>query len=137
MARRRLLVSCGAIGALALTSVGGAAGQDSQEPVVTAISPAKPSVGQALVIRGRRFVPGVRRNTVVFRSPRGRSVFVKADRATARKLTVTLPTSLEPLMGRRPDGSLEPTRFRLRVLAGRFGRVTAPRLSPLVGPAEL
>ena len=137
MNSKRLLVSFAVIAGMALTSAAGAPGEESKEPAVTAISPSKPDVGEVLVIRGRQFTPGARKNTVVFRSPEGRSVFVKADTATKTRLRVTLPTSLEALMGTASDGSLGRTRFRLRVLSARFGRVTAPPQSPQIGPAEL
>ena len=136
MTLRRLFVFGGATAALVLTGVGAAAGQDPAEPVITGLSSANPSVGQTIGIRGRQFRRGIRRNTLVFRSPSGRSVFVKADTATTTRLTVTLPPTLEPLLARNADGSLKPTKFRLRVLAGRFGGLSLPRLSPVVGPTQ-
>jgi hypothetical protein len=103
-------------------------------PVVTGISPARLGLGDILVIRGRNFIPGNNRNTVVFQRDRARAVFVKADRATRTRITLRIPAKLQPYLTRR-NGQPQPTRFRLRVLARRFGPAfTTNRLSPIIGP---
>lgn len=131
MTRRPLLTLCAASASLALVPAALAA--KPGEPVVTAVSRSA-SVGETIAISGRGFVPGTRKNTVVFRSPRGRSVFVRADRATRTKLTLTLPQTLEPYLLRGSDGTALPTRFRLRVLSRKLGRLAPRRLSAVVRP---
>jgi hypothetical protein len=106
----------------------------SVSPVVTSISPKSPAIGGVLTIRGRNFVRGKGRNSVVFRRDGARAVFVKADLSTGKLLTVKLPPSLAKFLVQR-DGQVQPTRFRLRVLARRLGaRFTRNALSPLVKP---
>jgi hypothetical protein len=102
--------------------------------VITSVSPMNVAVGQALQVRGRYFVRGRYKNTLVFKRDGARAVFVKAEIATRRLLRVTIPARLKETMAIK-DGQPIPTRFKLRVLARKFGkRFTGPSLSPLVGP---
>jgi hypothetical protein len=103
-------------------------------PVITSIAPKHVAVGQTLEVRGRNFVRGRLKNTLVFKRDRARAVFVKVDIATKKLLRVKIPARLTEQMAVR-DGQPVPTLFRLRVLAKRFGkRFTGARLSPFVGP---
>jgi hypothetical protein len=107
----------------------------AKAPVVTKISPMSVGVGQTLTIRGRHFLRGRKKTTVVFKRDGARAVFVKADLSTAKLLKLTVPASLQKYF-RTSDGQAVPTRFRLRVLTTRLSkRFTAVKRSPFVGPA--
>jgi hypothetical protein len=105
-------------------------------PVVTKVSPLKLAIGAKLTIRGRNFVPGRHRDTVVFFRDGAPAVFLVADAATSTRLTVKLTSKLGRFLLVRNNGDKAPTRFRLRVLARRFSLSFTPRrLSPTVLPA--
>ena len=133
MSRKRLLplLSLAAVALLLLPAGTAAAGGI---PTITFVSPMRVAVGDDLVIRGRNFSPRRLGNTVIFRSPSGRTAFAKPRRAGRRKLVVPVPGKVGRLVSVR-DGAPAPTRFRLRVLAGRLGRYTSKRLSPVVVPS--
>ena len=104
-------------------------------PVITSIAPKDVAVGEKLTVRGRHFKRGRFKNTVVFKRAGARAVFVKADVATRKMLRVTIPATLQKYFA-LDNGNPRPTRFRLRVLARKFGKkFTSRRNSPLVsGP---
>lgn len=105
-------------------------------PLVKRISPTQLRVGEKLTIRGSGFLPGRRRNTVVFASTHHAPVFVKADSATSTSLTLFVPAKLALFLD-VSKGKRLATRFRLRVLARRFGqRFTTRAASPLVLPPK-
>ena len=85
-------------------------------PVVTSVRPMTVAVGETLEIRGRNFVRGRNKNTVVFRRDGARAVFVKAQVGTAKLLRVTVPDKLQEFFGLR-NGEPVSTRFRIRVLS--------------------
>jgi hypothetical protein len=131
MHSRRLTTILLSLAALALLAPASAAAATKPGPTITFVSPMRAQVGATLTIRGKRFSPRRTRNTVIFRAPSGRTAFVKPKRATRTKLVVTIPAVIERLLN-RSGGNALPTRFKLRVLAGRFGRFTPPRLSPVI-----
>jgi hypothetical protein len=103
-----------------------AARKGSVRPVISSVGPASLSVGDTLTIRGRNFLAGAKRNTVIFKRDRGRPVSVKAGTATRTVIKVVVPESL---------GVAEPTRFRVRIRARAYSRgYTAPKRSVLIGP---
>jgi len=103
-------------------------------PVITAVTPMDVAVGEWLVLRGHHFVRGAKKNTVVFKRRGARAVFAKAEYGTAKLLKIQVPASLQAIMTPK-NGNPAPTRFRVRVLARKFGRAfTATRLSPVVSP---
>jgi hypothetical protein len=104
-------------------------------PVITSVAPKDVAVGEDLTIRGRNFVSGRYKNTVVFKRDGARAVFVKAGVSTKKMLRVTVPAKVQKYFTIKA-GNPVPTRFRLRVLAKKFGkRFTSRALSPLVsGP---
>jgi len=113
----------------------GATAAKPSYPSVAKVSPMKLGVGDTLTLRGKRFRPGNGRNTVVFKRDGGRAVFVKAGKATRSRLSVKIPAKMLASLGQR-SGRPVATRFRVRVLAGRFGRrYTAIKASPVIGPA--
>jgi IPT/TIG domain len=133
MSRRVLVLICALAAALALPASASAA-RLPKAPVITSVSPLRLAVGDTLTIRGRHFIPGRLKNTVVFQRVRARAVFVRADNATATQIKLRVPAKLLPFLSQR-GGSQVVTRFRLRVLARRFGLAFTPmRLSPLIGP---
>ena len=133
MTRRVLLVACALAGVLALLPATASAALP-KAPVVKSISPKKLGVGDMLTIRGRNFRPGKLKNVVAFQRPRARAVFLRADRATRTTIKLRITSKLQPFLAQR-GGQPSHTRFRIRVLARRFGvRFTPSRLSPLIGP---
>jgi hypothetical protein len=136
MAMRRLFTICLLIlSATALLvsapAASAATGVKASKPSITRVLPMRVSVGNLLTIRGRNFKAKRTANTVIFRGPSGRSVFAKPRRASREKLVLVVPGAVSRLLG----GSLskpQPTRLKLRVLAGSFSAFTSRRLSPVV-----
>jgi hypothetical protein len=118
-----------ALGALMVPATAGAAvhaeasakKKKAKAPVVTRVSPLKVEIGQTLEIRGRYFIRGRNRNTVVFKRTGGKAIFVKASVGTTKLLRLTVPTKLVKEFAKSGTTSL-PTRFRIRVLAKKFGK---------------
>ena len=90
-------------------------------PVVKSVTPLRLSIGETLTIVGRNFVPGKGHNTVVFFRDGAPAVFLRAGTATKTHIKVTLTSKLGRWLIPRNTGDSAPTRFRLRVLARRFG----------------
>ena len=104
-------------------------------PTIRSVAPKKLAVGETLTLKGRNYRKGKRRNTVVFKRDGGRAVFVRVPKATQTRIRVVVPAKLLPFF-RQKAGKPRPTRFRLRVLATRFGkRFTADALTPLISPS--
>jgi hypothetical protein len=130
-----------ALVALLASAVAGAvapsahAAKKKKAPVITKVSPLDVAVGETLTIRGRHFITGRGKNTVVFKRSGARAVFVKAGLGTKKMLRVTVPASVQKQF-RVKAGNPVPTRFRLRVLTKKLGkRFTSLKRSPLVsGP---
>jgi hypothetical protein len=111
------------------------AAKKKKAPVITSVAPKDVAVGESLTIRGRYFIPGRNKNTVVFKRDGARAVFVKAAFGTKKMLRVTVPATVQKYFVVKA-GNPVPTRFRLRVLAKRFGKkFTSLKRSPLIsGP---
>lgn len=102
-------------------------------PTISKVSPERARVGETLTVRGRNFLVGKNRTTVVFKRDGKKAIFVKASISTKTMLKVTVPKTLETQLATQ-DGYPLFTKFRLRIGAKRFGlRYTANKLS--VGPA--
>src|SRR3954451_24887371 len=135
----RRVAMMAALGALLITSAfAGATAAPAQSkkkakaPVITKVAPMDVAIGEVLTIRGRHFVRGKKKNTVVFKRAGARAVFVKADLGTAKLLKVTLPTELEKVFQTKNNAPV-PTRFQLRVLTTRLGKkYTSRKRSPVV-----
>jgi hypothetical protein len=112
-----------------------AAKKKKKAPVITSIAPKDVAVGEALTIRGRHFRPGRSKNTVVFKRKGARALFVKAELGTKKMLRVTVPPTVQKFFVIKA-GNPVPTRFRLRVLAKKFGKkFTSRKRSPIIsGP---
>lgn len=103
-------------------------------PTITKVSPMRAAIGDTLTIKGKNFIRGAKKNTVIFMRDGGRPIFVKADLATAKLIKVKLPAALTSGL-KTQAGVPAATRFRLRILAKKFGRsFTTTKLSPVVDP---
>jgi hypothetical protein len=149
MSRRPLIAVLAACGCLLSPSLGAAAHAPALHataasvsiqtplPTIKRVKPLRLKIGERLTIIGRHFIPGRRRNTVVFLRDGAPAVFLKAQRATRTRLKVLLTSKLGRYLIGKNNGEKGPTRFRLRVLARRFGPSFTPkRLSPVVLPAK-
>src|SRR4051794_32926131 len=127
---RRAVVTA-ALGALVVPATAGAA---AKKPSVKTVTPKAASVGTKLTITGKNFRRGKGKNSVLFRRDNGKTLFVKADVSTTKKLTVVVPKTLEKYM-LQTNGKPVPTRFRLKVLTTRLAKAfTAPNRSPVIAP---
>lgn len=121
-----------ALGALVVPATAGAA--TKKTPVITKVTPKEAYVGSKLTITGKNFTRGKAKNSVLFRRDNGKALFVKADVATTKKLTVVVPKTLEKYMLTK-GGQPVATRFRVRVLAAKLTKsFTSANSSPLIGP---
>jgi hypothetical protein len=122
---RRALVSTSALLIAALAPASAAAA--SKAPVVKSITPLKAAVGQQLTLRGKNFVPGKGKTRVFFVRVKGAGVAsATADKASRTKVVVTVPAVLNaPLAGKSG-------RFKVRVLAKRFGDWSKLSKSPII-----
>ena len=102
-------------------------------PTIRSVAPMTANVGDRLTIRGRNLAAARgKRTSVVFKTG-GKSVSVKALRATRTKITLVIPAKLTKYL-KLVDQVAQPTRFRLRVRAQRTGRrFTAVAKSPRIG----
>jgi hypothetical protein len=133
---RRIIITCLTLAAAALLTVppvAGAApkGAKAAKPTIKRVTPMRISVGGQLTLRGSNFKARRGKNTVIFRSDTGRTAFAKPRRASRRKLVVVVPASVAGLLAVE-DSRQQPTRLKLRVLAGKFSKFTPRRLSPVV-----
>jgi hypothetical protein len=111
-----------------------AASKSHSYPVVKKVSPLKLGVGERLTLRGTGFRAGKAANTVVFKRDGKPAIFVKSGLSTKKKIYVNVPDKVSAFLVAK-DGTAVPTRFRLRVLAGRFSKhFTSNKLSPLIQP---
>lgn len=125
---RRVLVPLPALFAAALIFALPASAA-TKGPVVKSVSPLKLKVGQKLTLHGRGFVPGKHKTRVTFVRVNGKGVATAAaDKGSRTKVVVTVPVSLNTLLAGKS------ARFKLRVLAKRYGKWTTKRLSPVLSP---
>ena len=123
-----------ALGALFVPATAGAATKHT--PTISKVAPKTTYVGKTLTIQGKYFTRGKGKNSVWFKRDRGKSLLVKADVSTTRKLQVVIPKALEKYMAIKA-GQPVATRFRLRVLSSRLGKAyTSVSRSPLIGPEQ-
>jgi len=102
-------------------------------PTIKQASPKRLGIGNTLTITGTNFRKGRNKTTVVFKRDGGRAIFIKVRNASTTKLSFVIPAKLLPFLAQK-KGKPVPTRFRLRVLASRFGkRYTTVKGSPVIG----
>jgi hypothetical protein len=129
---RRITITCLTLIAAALLVVPATAvAAKAPAPKITRVQPMRVDVGGMLTITGRNFKAQRRKNTVIFRANNGRTAFAKPVRATRTKLVLRVPAAVARLL-RVASSRQQPTRLKLRVLAGRFSEFTPRRLSPVV-----
>jgi hypothetical protein len=113
----------------------GTASAPAGAPRLATLGSSAVTVGQTITLKGHGFVPGRRRDVVILQRPGARSIFIRADRATTTRVTVTLPACrVLPFLDWH-DGAPRPTRFRVSVLGRRLSAAPAARsLTVLPGP---
>lgn len=122
------------VSVLALVAAGPVSAAGAAAPTVSSVSPLKAKVGQTLTVKGTNFIAGPKRNTVIFMSDYGPTVFVKASQATRSSMTVPLPASLEKGMRGYPSNP-RANRFQLRVVAREPAKSFTPASkSPVISP---
>ena len=139
---RRIVITCLTLVAAALLVLPAAASAAPAKdaataavPQITRVQPMRISVGGTLTITGRRFKSTRTKNTVIFRASDGRTAFVKPRRATTTQARPDrVPASVARLL-KVANSRQQPTRLKLRVLAGKFSKFTPKRLSPVVTAA--
>jgi hypothetical protein len=105
-------------------------------PSITKVAPLKVGIGDRLTVTGKRFRAGKSKNTVVLKRDGKKAIFVRVTtKATTSKVTITVPAKLLPYLQLK-SGAPVATRFRVRILAKRFGQhYTSTKSSPLISPS--
>jgi hypothetical protein len=131
MNSRRVIFCLGALlsALLVFSATASAAKKQSVAPEVSSISPLALKVGEKLTIKGKNFIPGKNKTRVFFVRRSGGIAFARAESATRTKLVVTLPAQLDKVLAGKA------ARVQVRVLAKRFGKLSAAAKSPIVSPA--
>lgn len=126
-----------ALAAASLLLVPAAANAKVVYPSIKSISPKTLAVGEKLTIHGKNFRRGKFKNTVVFKRSGKAPIFVRADAATTKKIVITIPEKLLPLMT-DGKGVVRSKTFKLRVIAKRFSKsYTGSKASPkITAPAQ-
>ena len=131
---RLLFILPAALAALLAPVAAADAASRTKYPSITKIDPLNLAIGDTMTVSGRNFIAGKNRNTVVFKRPNQRAIFAKAVSASRTKLQVVVPEKLRPFLTKQAD-QVVPTKFRVRVLAKRFGkRYTKLAVSPTIAP---
>jgi hypothetical protein len=134
--RFRLLVLVLCVAALPASSAL-AGRKTAARPSVSSLSPPALAIGDTLTVRGHDFLPGRKRNSVVFKHAGSPEVTVKAAQATRTRMRVVVPAALAKYLT-VAGGVAKPARFRVRVVAGRStskGFTTLKR-SPVIVPPQ-
>src|SRR3954454_5660761 len=127
MNSRRVVLCLGAlISALLVLCPSALAATKTPAPTVSSVSPLRLKVGEKLTVKGKNFIPGKGKTRVLFVRKGGGAAFARADKATSTKLVVTLPPQLEKVLGGKAS------RVQIRVLAKKFGKLSAAKKSPIV-----
>ncbi|MEA2331537.1 MAG: hypothetical protein QOH58_1675 [Thermoleophilaceae bacterium] len=129
---RRLLpllgLLCLAVAALPAPAL---AKKKAKLPSISLVSPMRVAVGRTITIRGKNFSSNRRKNTVAFRGPGKRYAFAKPKRASRTKLVVKIPGSVERLL-KKSGTKRVATRFSIRIVTKRYGKLTPRRRSPVI-----
>ncbi|MDX6656939.1 MAG: hypothetical protein QOH62_1732 [Solirubrobacteraceae bacterium] len=133
--RVRTISSLALASAAVLALPAGSAVAKTTFPVIKKVTPMQVGVGDLLTIKGSGYRSGKNKNTVVFKRSGQRAIFVKAETATTKTITLHVPLKLQAYMTVKNNQPV-PSRFLLRIIAKRFGqKFTSTKLSPLIGPA--
>src|SRR4051794_15301837 len=134
-ATMRLPVSRILLFACALLAVVPATASAAAAPKETSVAPLALKAGDTMTVRGKGFLAGKNRNTVIFKAIGTRAVFAKAQTATKTKIVVKVPAKLLSFLKVR-NGQSVATRFQIRVLAKRLSPTYTPAgKSPVIAPA--
>ena len=134
MSRRTLLALLAIAASLLAAAPAWAKSTKVSGPSIKSIHPLTANIGQKLTIHGSGFVSGKKKNTVVFMGAGKRVVWVKADRASSKTITVTLTDNLAAILT-NSAGSLMPTKLQVRIISKKSGRAfTKLSKSPKIGP---
>ena len=129
MNSRRVVLCLGAlISALLVLSASALAATKPPAPTVSSVSPMHVKVGEKLTVKGKNFIPGKGKTRVLFVRKGGGAAFARAEKASTTKLVVTLPAQLDKVLAGKTQ------RVQIRVLAKKFGKLSAARKSPIVSP---
>src|SRR4051812_26116282 len=128
MNSRRVVLCLGALSS-ALLVASAPASAATNAPVIKSISPMKLKVGEKLTVKGKYFLSGKGKTRVFFVRGKGGAAYAKSDSGSSTKLVVTLPAQLDKVLKGKT------TRIQIRVLANKFGKLTAAGKSPLVSPS--
>ncbi len=135
--RQLLILPAAVVALVAPAASAGAATTATKYPSITKIDPLNVGIGETMTITGKGFVAGRNKNTVVFKRAKQRAIFAKAVTASSTKLKVVVPEKLRPFLT-KSNGADLPTKFRIRILAKRFGkRYTALDASPVIAPVAV
>jgi hypothetical protein len=114
----------------------GAASVPRDAPHVRTVAPTAITLGQRVSLTGRGFVPGRGRDTVVLLRPGSRSVFIRADRASANRVVATIPACrVLPFLQWRA-GRPHTTRFMVSVLGRRLSPTPAIHALTVRAPTD-
>src|SRR4051794_31433526 len=130
MNSRRVVLCLGALSSALLVASAPASAATTPDPVIKSISPMKLNVGEKLTIRGKYFLSGKGKTRIFFVRGRGGAAYAKSDSGSTTKLVVTLPAQLDKVLKGKA------ARVQIRVLAKKFGKLTAAGKSPLVSPSD-
>src|SRR3954449_12668768 len=128
MNSRRVVLCLGALSS-ALLVASAPASAATKLPMIKSISPMKMKVGEKLTLKGQYFLAGKGKTRIFFVRGRGGAAFAKSDSGKSTKLVFTLPAQLDNVL------KVKTTRIQIRVLAKKFGALTAASKSPLVSPS--
>ena len=128
MNSRRVVLCLGALSSALILSTASASAA-TPTPVVKSISPMKLNVGEKLTIKGKNFLAGKGKTRIFFVRATGGAAYARSDSGTTTKVVVTLPAQLDKVLKGKT------ARIRVRVLAKKFGALTATSKSPLVSPS--
>jgi hypothetical protein len=129
MNSRRVVLCLGALSSALLASVAPASAA-SNAPVIKSISPMKLKVGEKLTLKGKYFLSGKGKTRVFFVRGGGGAAYARSDSGSTTTLVVTLPAQLDKILKGKT------ARIQVRLLAKKFGKLTAAAKSPLVSPAD-
>ena len=92
------------------------------------------AIGQKLEIRGRYFLRGRNKNTVVFKRTGGKAIFVKAAIGTTKLLRLTVPAKLKSALRTRAALRSRPASGCACSRGSSASASRRPRARPIVGP---
>jgi hypothetical protein len=134
MSRRTLLALLALAASLTAVSPAWAKTHKASGPTISSVRPLNAAIGERLTIHGTGFIRGKKKNTVVFMGAGKRVVWVKADTASSKTITIKLPDTLAAILTNQ-GGALSATKLQVRVIAKKSARAfTKLSKSPTISP---